>query len=149
MHLWSGRLKTLLAAALAAAMAILLLGGCGHRDSGDEAGVFVVRQNEKVLASFSLARLEGLPQVDIATPQSHGEQVQHGPTVRAVLEAAGATDVRSVRVEGRDPAQTLSAAELTDQVVVSVTKRSTVKMSGANLDRSRWVRDVSALIVNP
>lgn len=125
---------------------ILLLSGCGHPQGAD---LFVVRQNGGVLAGFTLERLNGLPQVDIATPQSHGQQVQRGPTVRAVLDAAGAAGVRTVRVEGRDPDQTLTAAELTDQVIVSVTKRNTVKVAGANLDRGRWVRDVTALVVNP
>ncbi|MGB3476965.1 MAG: hypothetical protein WBA69_19500 [Mycobacterium sp.] len=109
----------------------------------------VIRQDGRVLDEFDLARLGGLPQTEIATPQSHGSPVQRGPAVRAVLDAAGATAVRSVRVEGRDPAQTLTAAELTDQVVLSFTKRDTLKLAGAELERDRWVRDVSTVVVNP
>ena len=109
----------------------------------------VVRQDGRVLGDFDLAQLAELPQTEIATPQSHGNPVQRGPAVRAVLDAAGATAVRSVRVEGRDPAQTLTAAELTDQVVLSFTKRDTLKLAGADLDRDRWVRDVSTVVVNP
>ena len=100
-----------------------LLSGCGQAADED---VLVVRQGDAVLASFTLQRLEELPDVAIATPQSHGAQVQHGPTVRSVLDAAGATDIRSVRVVGRDPAQTLTAAELTDRVIVSVTATNNV-----------------------
>ena len=109
----------------------------------------VIRQDARVLDEFDLARLGELPQTEIATPQSHGSPVQRGPTVRAVLDAAGATGVRSVRFEGRDPAQTLAAADLTDQVVLSFTKRDTLKLAGTDLERDRWVRDVSALVVNP
>ncbi|GAB2996573.1 hypothetical protein MBOU_00340 [Mycobacterium bourgelatii] len=83
------------------------------------------------------------------TPQSHGAQVQKGPTVRSILAAARVTEVDRVRVDGRDPAQTLTAAELTDQVILNVTKRNTLKLTGTQLDRDRWVRDVTALVVNP
>jgi hypothetical protein len=52
-------------------------------------------------------------------------------------------------VEGRDPAQTLTAADLTDQLILNVTKRNTLKLAGTELGRDRWVRDVTMLIVNP
>ncbi|MEZ0365464.1 hypothetical protein ACAG26_17420 [Mycobacterium sp. pUA109] len=124
-------------------LAILLLGGCADR------GVdLAVSENGRALADFTLARLRELRQVEIATPQSRGAQVQHGPTVRSVLDAAGATQVDRVRVEGRDPAQTLTG-ELTERVILSETKRHTLKLVGADLDRGRWVRDVTALVVNP
>ncbi|MCV7386247.1 hypothetical protein H7K14_20780 [Mycolicibacter longobardus] len=102
-----------------------------------------------MLDEFDLARLGELPQTEITTPQSRGNPVQRGPTVRAVLDAAGATDVRSVRFEGSDPAQTLTAAELSDRVVLSFTRRDTLKLAGVDLDRDRWVRDVNTVVVNP
>lgn len=132
---------------LAALLIGLGLGGCAT-DSGDDYHV-VVRQDGRVLADFDLGRLAELPQTEIATPQSHGNQVQRGPAVRSVLNAAGAGEVHSVRFEGSDPAQTLTAAELTDRVVLSFTRRDTVKLAGAGLARDRWVRDVSAVVVNP
>jgi hypothetical protein len=129
---------------LLAVLAVLLLGGCEATHD-----ILAVQQDDKALAHFSLSELEDLPQVEIATPQSRGEQVQRGPTVRSVLDAAGATRIESVRFEGRDPAQTLTTAELTDQVILNVTKRNTLKLTGAKLGVDRWVRDVTALIVNP
>jgi hypothetical protein len=66
-----------------------------------------------------------------------------------VLDAAGATRVESVRFDGSDPAQTLTATELTEPVILNVTKRNTLKLAGAKLDVDRWVRDVTALVVNP
>lgn len=115
----------------------------------DGMGELVVQQAERVLGRFTLPQLEGLPQVEIATPQSRGAQVQKGPTVRSILHSAGDPAVDRVRVEGRDPAQTLTAAELTDQVILNVTKRNTLKLTGTQLGRDRWVRDVTALVVNP
>lgn len=144
MRISAGRLFVAILTALS-----LGLVGCAT-GSGDPAGYHLtVRENGTVLAELGLAQLQQLPQVEIATPQSQGSQLQNGPTVRSVLDAAGATARTGVRVEGRDPAQTLTAAELTEQVVLSFTKRGTLKLAGANLDRSRWVRDVTALVVEP
>ncbi|OBJ11795.1 hypothetical protein A5624_12600 [Mycobacterium sp. 1482292.6] len=107
----------------------------------------VVQNNHRVLDRFTLSRLEQLPQVRVATPQSH--RVQQGPSVRSILDAAGATGVISVRVEGRDPAQTLTAGELDDRTILGFTKRHTLKLIGAKLSRDQWVRDVTDLVVNP
>lgn len=107
----------------------------------------VVQDIHRVLDRFSLSRLEQLPQVQIATPQSR--RVQQGPSVRSILNAAGATGVISVRVEGRDPAQTLTAGELDDRTILGFTKRRTLKLTGAKLSRDQWVRDVTELVVNP
>ena len=109
----------------------------------------VVQQNGQQLARLNLAQLQHLPQVDVATPQSRGAKVQRGPTVRAILSAAGAGRVESVRVEGRDPPQTLTATELTENLILALTKRNTLKLTGTDLGTERWVRDVTALVVNP
>ncbi|CAM3228963.1 hypothetical protein MYIN104542_23270 [Mycobacterium intermedium] len=108
-----------------------------------------MQQGGHEVRRFVLPQLRDLPQVEVATPQSHGARVQKGPTVRSILAAAGTTGVDLVRVEGRDPAQTLTAAELTDQLILNVTKRNTLKLTGTQLARERWVRDVTALVVNP
>jgi hypothetical protein len=124
------------------------VGSCSGTTT-DGTGQLVVQQGERLLRRFPLAQLQGLPQVEIATPQSRGAQVQRGPTVRAILLSAGATGVDRVRVDGRDPAQTLTAVEVTDQVILSMTKRKTLKLTGTGLSTDRWVRDVTALVVNP
>jgi hypothetical protein len=109
----------------------------------------VVQEDHRVLARFTTAQLQQLPQVEIATPQSHGAQVQKGPSVRTILDAVGVSDAIRVRVEGRDPAQTLTAAELDGQTILGFTKRRTLKLTGAKLTREQWVRDVTDLVVNP
>lgn len=137
-----------LTARLLVLMTVISIGlsACGGSDTGES---LVVQQSGRVLSRFSLRQLQGLPQVEITTPQSHGAQVQKGPTVRSVLDAAHATGVSSVRVEGRDPAQTLTAGELTKDVILDITKRNTLKLTGTNLTLDRWVRDVTDLVVNP
>ncbi|GBE67392.1 hypothetical protein MFM001_38540 [Mycobacterium sp. MFM001] len=138
MRIWAARLITV--------VLVVSLIACG-RSAPEES--LVVQQRSQLLARFTLPQLQDLPQVEIRTPQSRGAQVQKGPTVRSVLDAAHATGVATVRVIGRDPAQTLTLAELTDQVILDVTKRHTLKLAGTNLDLSRWVRDVTGLVVNP
>ncbi len=115
----------------------------------DAPSYLVVQQNGRVLNRFTLPQLQDLPQLEILTPQSHGAKSQNGPTVRSILDAAGATGVDHVRVEGRDPAQTLSANELTNQLILSVTKRNTLKLTGTQIGTDRWIRDVTTLVVNP
>lgn len=81
--------------------------------------------------------------------QSAGDQVQTGPTIRSVLDKAGVADVSALRVEGRGPAQTLSATDLSARPILAVTNRGTVKLAGTDLATNRWVRDVTALVAKP
>ncbi|HEY1841473.1 MAG TPA: hypothetical protein VGG53_14870 [Mycobacterium sp.] len=127
-------------------------GGSGHRGQHGDAShgsSLAVQQNDRVLAHFTLRQLQDLPQAEIATPQSRGAVIQKGPTVRSVLDAAHAAGVASVRVEGSDPAQMLTSAELTTGVILNITRRNTLKLAGTTLDVDRWVRDVTSLVVNP
>jgi hypothetical protein len=126
--------------------------GSGHRNRSDNVtggDCLVVQQNNRVLRCFTLPQLQDLPQLEVVTPQSHGAVLQKGPTVRSILDAAQATGVSSVRVDGSDRARTLTAAELTDQIILNITKRNTLKLTGTTLSVDRWVRDVTSLVVNP
>jgi hypothetical protein len=157
--------------AIGALGAGLVACGLVHTPDASVGNDLVVQQNGQQLAHLNLSALQRLPQVDVATPQSHGAKVQRGPTVRAILTAAGAAHVERVRIEGRDAPQTLTAAgaahvervriegrdapqtltaaQLTDNVILSLTKRGTLKLAGADLATERWVRDVATLVVNP
>lgn len=138
------RSDTLLTRVVAVFALVAGLVACGASESDVQ---LVVQDNHRVLDQFTLSRLEQLPQVQVATPQSH--RVQQGPSVRSILNAAGAAGVTSVRVEGRDPDQTLTAGELDDHTILGFTNRHTLKLTGAKLSRDQWVRDVTDLVVNP
>ncbi len=148
---YRSRMLPRIVAALAIVTLNAAIGGCALSATNGPGGLttLVVQQNSANLARLGLPQLMSLPQVEVVTPQSRGAQVQKGPTVSSVLNAAGATGVDSVRVEGRDPAQTLTAAELNAPAILNVTKRNTLKLAATGLDTNRWVRDVTALIVNP
>ncbi|WP_424381785.1 hypothetical protein, partial [Mycobacterium sp.] len=120
--------RQLVVAMLTVALLSTGLGACGGLGTkrATAGNGLVVQANGRVLGRLSLPQLQHLPQVEVVTPQSRGAQVQKGPTVRSILDTAGATGVERVRVEGRDPAQTLTAADLTDQLILNVTKRNTL-----------------------
>ncbi|MCV7027665.1 hypothetical protein [Mycobacterium sherrisii] len=122
------------------------LAACG---ASETEGQLFVQENHQVLQRFTISQLQQLPQREVTTAQSHGAQVQKGPSVQSILDAAGATGVIAVRVEGRDPAQTLAASQLDDQTILGFTKRNTLKLTGAKIGRDRWVRDVTDLVINP
>jgi hypothetical protein len=138
-----------------ATLAVLLLGAglsacpmSGIHGATEGTDLNVMRSG-RLLARLTFSEVQHLPQVEVQTPQSPGAQIQKGPTVRSILDGAGTTGVSSVRVEGRDPPQTLTAVELTDELILDVTKRNTLKLAGTKLGIDRWVRDVTTLDVNP
>ena len=105
-----------------------------------------VRSGGHVVGHLDLAALRSLPAIDVSTPQSTGKQVQHGPRVRAALSHAGVqkfSKLRAVALAGT--AQTFTSAEIDDQVVLDFDNRGTVKLAGAHLATTRWVREVTEL----
>lgn len=42
-----------------------------------------------------------------------------------------------------------NGTDLDDHVILDITKRNTLKLAGRDLGVDRWVRDVTALVVNP
>jgi hypothetical protein len=105
----------------------------------------VVRHDGKTAGRFDVAALRAMPAVDVPTPQSQGKQVQHGPTVRAVLSRAGVKAFKRVRAVGLSASQTFTSAEIDDQVVLDFDNRGTMKLAGGHLSTDRWVREVTEL----
>lgn len=109
-----------------------------------------VRRGGTVLAGLAPDRLAALPQREVATPASAGDTTQRGPALADVLTAAGqTTGWSSIRVLGPSESVTLSAAEVTPDLLLSATRRGTYKLAGAALDPTRWVRDVTTVEVTP
>lgn len=140
------RCSSRLVRAFAVLNAFAVLAAC--RAPGPDAQLRV-QEHQRVLGRFTLTHLQRLPQVQVATPQSHGAQVQTGPTVRSILATAGAPGVTRLRVEGRDSAQVLTPTQLDDPVILAITKRNTLKLAGTKFPVDHWVQDITALAVNP
>jgi hypothetical protein len=142
------------AAAAALALCGLLLPACGAssgqappaRDGGYAVSV---RGGGRTVGRFDVAALRRLPATDVATPQSGGKRVQHGPLVRLVLARAGVQRFGRLRVTGSGVTATFSAAEIDDQVVLDFDNRGTVKLAGAHLPTDRWVHGVTDLDADP
>jgi hypothetical protein len=137
-----------------AAFAVVLLAGCaggGASPSSGQGGGYavVVRSGGRTAGRFDVPALKALPQTDVATPQSQGKQVQHGPLVRTVLARAGVQQFSRLRVVGPDGSETFTAVEIDQQVVLDFDNRGTVKLAGANLPQARWVHDVTELDAEP
>lgn len=120
---------------------MVLIAACG---SGGGYHVSVERGG-KTLRSFDLTALHALPEVTVDTSESAGKKEQRGPLVRTVLARAGVHEFSRLRVVGQSGSQTLTAAEIDDQVVLDFNNRGTVKLAGPHLPRSQWVTDVTEL----
>ncbi|MCE3554201.1 hypothetical protein LWC33_22450 [Pseudonocardia sp. RS11V-5] len=89
------------------------------------------------------ARLASLPAVTVDTPESDGATRQTGPTLDAVLTAAGVADYSRVRIAGSSESVELGSSEVGKDLLLAQTRRGTVTLAGPGLDQSRWVRDVT------
>jgi hypothetical protein len=137
-------------ASLAAlALAAALLPACGGASAQPGGYAVTVRSGGKTAGRFDVAALRAMPAVDVATPQSRGKQIQHGPLVRTILARAGIQRFGRLRAAGPGSAQTFTAAEVDDQVVLDFDNRGTVKLAGAHLAQDRWVQDVTELDADP
>jgi hypothetical protein len=107
-----------------------------------------VVQAGKVLKAFSLADLHRLPVTHVVM----NEKEQDGPTLTAVLQAAGVSGPVPVSIGGtglRDSGHLrLSAAQLTSKVVLDFTDRGTVKACSPDIAQPDWVRDVTEIRVD-
>jgi hypothetical protein len=105
-------------------------------------------RGDTVLRRFSVVDLRALPQARITID---GKE-QDGPTLPAVLEAAGVPAPARVTVIGaglRDSGKlVLPAALVTKQVIVDFSDRGTVKVCTPRVAWARWVRDVREIRVH-
>jgi hypothetical protein len=116
--------------------------GAGEQGSPAPAYSITVELGGKVLKEYDLAALHALPQTRVVID---GKE-QDGPSLQAVLSDAGVAAYADVSVKGqalRDAGHVqLSAAAVGQGVMLDFSDRGTVKVCGATLDRSAWVRDV-------
>lgn len=156
-----GRRVALLAVALAALVGLAWLvewrtaGGVstpGAAAPGTDAAppgyVVKVVRDGAVLRSFTPAQLRELPQAAVV---ADGKE-QDGPTVAAVLRAAGVQDYVTLEIRGmglRDAGRLrLAAAEVDDDLVLDFSDRGTVKVVSPDLSWGDRVRDVTELRVS-
>ena len=102
----------------------------------------------QVKATLTLDQLKALPQSSIPV-----QGTQQGPTLAEALKATGIVDYPRVTAVGLAPGRTgpaqrtLQKAEVTDQVVLDLTGRGTVKLVSVTFPREQWVIDVVRLEV--
>lgn len=107
----------------------------------------VVRQDGEELADFTL---DDLQKIDMTEITVDGE-TDEGPRLLAVLEEAGVKDFESVHVAGMgvrdDGVIDLTRTDITDQVILDITRRGTVKIVSPTMAWGDRVRDVVSIEV--
>lgn len=105
--------------------------------------VFGVTRPDGSVKVITVAELRQLP---IVTIMADGKP-QEGPTLQAVLTAAGVNDFTAVTVVGREGSMTLTRAEVLPDVVLDFANRGTVKLISPRISLPSPVQDVSDIQV--
>ncbi len=126
------------------------IAGGASGDDGPPVSVYsvVVTRDGELLRTFAVADLEALPTVSITAEG----KAQEGPSLLAVLEAAGVgDDFSEVEITGmgvRDGGHLVLTAEKVDaRVVLDFAERGTVKIVSPELSWRERVRDVVEIAV--
>ena len=123
-------------------------GGAGQAATETGYAIAISLDGQQV-ARYGLDDLRSLEFVSI---EADG-RAEEGPRLLDVLQKAGIESFSSVTVRGQAPGRigsaelTLEAAEVTDQVVLDVSQRDTLKLAGPEIDSNRWVVDVTEIAV--
>lgn len=139
-------LVVVLALFVAAALGIETLMSSGPSGSDAEYVVIVIRDGE-VLEQFTMDDIRGF---DMTTVEVLGK-IEEGPTLLDVLEAAGVNDFERLHIGGMgirdDGSISLTRAEVTDEVLLDIANRGTVKVVGPDIAWEDRVRDVTEIVV--
>jgi hypothetical protein len=122
--------------------------GASRRAADSAAYSVAVTRNGALLRRFTLAELHALP----ASRVTIDGKVQDGPTLLAVLAAAGVRGHPAVTVLGaglRDSGKlVLPVSRVNGRVVVDFADRGTVKVCSPQIAWGHWVRDVKEIRVD-
>lgn len=105
--------------------------------------IFTVVQADGSAKAFALADLRALPMTSIMADGSP----QEGPSLLAVLEAAGVSDFAEVTLTGIDGTKTLTHDEVTAEVVLDFNNRGSVKIVAPDWPRDARIRDITQIEV--
>jgi Cu2+-containing amine oxidase len=105
--------------------------------------------NGKQVASLTPADLAKLPQVKA----NIGGTDEQGPTFTAAITSIGVIDFTEVTVSGFTQGRvatadlTLKKSEITDNVMLAIVKRGTVKLTGTDIGAAKAIIDVNKITV--
>ena len=131
---------------IAAAIGFETLVSSGTSGSGSDYAVAVVRDGE-TLASFDVSELRA---IDMSRISVDGK-TEEGPRLNAVLKAAGVDEFQQLTINGMgvrdDGTIVLRRDEVTDDVLLDIAVRGTVKIVGPDIVWADRVRDVTEIVV--
>ena len=140
--------------AIAGTILLILLSACSTGSSGGsmeddievvlpEGVLFQVATANGEPVSFTVEQVKALPQVTIEVDG----KTEEGPALLTVLEKAGVGDYSSVTLQGVDLSITLNADEITDEVILDITNRDTVKFASPTVSKQEWPKDIILIAV--
>jgi predicted flap endonuclease-1-like 5' DNA nuclease len=103
--------------------------------------VFVVVKPDGVSQPFGMDDLKKLPLTTIFADGSP----QEGPTLLAVLKAAGVAHFQEVAVTGREGTKKLARAGVTSDLVLDFNNRGSVKLASPTMPRDERIRDITRI----
>lgn len=142
-----GRSRTLMA--LGAALALLVAAAWAAASLLGPKDPYEVRvlDGSKILASFTVEKLEALGMVKIVVLG----KAEQGPSLKRVLQASGVTSYSRLIIHGAgvrdDGSLVLTAEQVSDDVILDIANRGTVKVVGPDIPWDDRVRDVTEIIV--
>ena len=133
---------------------LVLLGACSSQaDSGTGEGASEVILPEGVLfqvlmpdgerVNFTVEQVKAMPQVSIEVDG----KTEEGPALLAVLEDAGVSNFSSMTLQGLNLSVTLEKDEITDEVILDITNRDTVKFASPMVPKQDWPKDIMLITV--
>ncbi len=108
-----------------------------------------VFQNEKQVAALTTADLAKLPQISVAVEGT----TEQGPKLSAALASVGITDYTSVAIDGFTKGRLATAelvlqkSQVTDDVILALVSRGTVKLTGTSIGAAKALIDVNKITV--
>ena len=126
---------------------LLLLTACGGAATGaataSGTAVFQVVRPDGTAVPFGVAELQKLQLVTIMSDS----QPQEGPSLGAVLAAAGVETYTRVTITGADGTRTFNAADVTPDLILDFNDRGSVKLVSPTLAKADRLRDITRIEV--
>ncbi|MBN2503446.1 MAG: hypothetical protein JXB38_21900 [Anaerolineales bacterium] len=135
-------------------MLLILLSACSTASNSDtrddgvevtspEGALFQVVPSNGAPVNFTVEQVKAMPQVAIEVDG----KTEAGPALLTVLEEARVSEFSSVTLQGLNFNITLEKSEVTDEVILDVTNRGTVKFASPTVPKENWPKDITLITI--
>lgn len=139
---------------IAGGLLLILLSACSTASNSDtrddgvevtspEGALFQVVPSNGAPVNFTVEQVKAMPQVAIEVDG----KTEAGPALLTVLEEARVSEFSSVTLQGLNFNITLEKSEVTDEVILDVTNRGTVKFASPTVPKENWPKDITLITI--